>query len=209
MLMGVAPIRFITVGGMLSVSLFGNRSTTKDIDFLLDPSVDVVQEYRGEVLRMIRLVGETLAFNEDWMNDELRIFVRRAGRLSLFLRSVEQGLVAHRGRNLVVYAARLDFALERKLRRLGEDLGRARDPDLSDAVALVHRLRAGGHPLSWAYVRALDDNEFGLLVGDRGIDATAREYINVYGSQGIVETEWDQEAKRYRYKSLEGEWVHM
>lgn len=95
--MGIAPIRFIAAGGMLSVAFFENRSTTKDIDYILDPNVDAVEEYRDEVLRMIRIVGETLAFDQDWMNDEFRIFARRANRLNLFLQSVEQGLVAWQG----------------------------------------------------------------------------------------------------------------
>lgn len=100
--------------------------------------------------------------------------------------------------------------LERKLRYLNEDvIARAQGPDLSDAVTLVHRLKGDGHPLSCAYVQSLDDNELGMPVGDRGIWATAWEYINVYGSQGIVEMHWDEGAQRYRYISLDGEWVYI
>ncbi|CAI6082994.1 unnamed protein product [Clonostachys chloroleuca] len=138
LLMSVVPIRFITIGGMLAVSLFGNRSTTKDIDFLLDPSVDAVNEYHAEINKVIRGVARMSGFSNNWMNDELRIFIGGAKRLNLFLQSVKQGVIAYKGRNLTIYAGRLDFALERKLRRLNEKLGRPRELDFSDAATLVH-----------------------------------------------------------------------
>lgn len=205
--MSVAPIRFITIGGMLAVSLFGNRSSTKDIDFLLDPSVDAVEEYRAEVLKVIRGVARKSGFSNNWMNDELRIFIGGSKRLSLFLQSVRQGVIAYEGHNMTIYAGRLDFALERKLRRLNEKLGRPRELDLSDAVTLVHWLKRDGHPLSLEYVRGLDENGLGLPVGDAGIDATAREYVAVYGTQGIVEMTWDEAEQRSRYRNLQDEFV--
>uniref|UniRef100_A0A8H7NI27 Uncharacterized protein n=1 Tax=Bionectria ochroleuca TaxID=29856 RepID=A0A8H7NI27_BIOOC len=202
LLMSVAPIRFITIGGMLAVSLFGNRSTTKDIDFLLDPSVDAVDEYRAEALKIIRGVARKSGFSNNWMNDELRIFIGGTQRLNLFLQSVKQGVIVYKGRNMTIYAGRLDFALERKLRRLNEKLGRPRELDLSDAVTLVHWLKRDGHPLSLAYVRSLDENGLGIPVGDAGIEATAREYLAVYGTQGIVEMTWDPLVKRAYYHNL-------
>lgn len=209
LLMSVAPLRFMTVGGMLAVSLFENRPTTKDIDFLLDPNVDAVAEYRTEVRRVINEVGEMHGFNDDWMNDELKIFIRQSNRLNMFLQSVQQGMVVHEGRNLVVYAGRLDFALERKLRRLNGDNIRPRDLDLSDAVALVHTLKDPDHPLSWQYCQSLDDNELGMGVGNLGIKVVADEYERVHGKQGIVETEWDEQVQCHKYVNLQGEWVYV
>jgi hypothetical protein len=210
LLVGIAPIRFVTIGGMLAVSLFQNRKTTKDIDFLLDPNVDAVEEYRQEVFRVIRIVAERRGLNEDWMNDELRIFVRRPNRLTLFLQSVEQNLVVYRGRRIIVYAGRLDFALERKLRRINErDQNRPRDLDLSDAVALLHSLKGDGHPLSWNFVQKLDENAIGMQVGEAGIKAVSQKYIELHGSQGVVEMSWDEESQRYRYLGLSKEWVYV
>ena len=209
LLMSVAPLRFMTVGGMLAVSLFENRPTTKDIDFLLDPNVDAVREYHAEVRRIINEVGEKHGFNDDWMNDELKIFIRQSNRLNMFLQSVEQGMVVHEGKNLVVYAGRLDFALERKLRRLNGDNIRPRDLDLSDAVALVHMLKDPDHPLSWQYCQSLDDNEIGMQVGNGGIQVVADEYQRVHGRQGIVEIQWDEQMKRHKYANLQGDWVYV
>lgn len=56
--MGVASIRFITIGGMQAISLSENRPRTSDIDVLLDPNVDYVKEYREDVLRVIHTVAE-------------------------------------------------------------------------------------------------------------------------------------------------------
>ncbi|KAG8407298.1 hypothetical protein J3458_020786 [Metarhizium acridum] len=206
--MSVAPIRFVTIGGMLAVSLFQNRTTTKDIDFLLDPNVDAVDDYRNEILRVIQGVARKKGFNSDWMNDDLKIFIQNSNRLNIFLQSVEQGIIVYQGQNLIVYAGRLDFALERKLRRVDErSRFRSREIDLSDAVTLVHYIKGDGHPLSWQYVQGLDENGRGMGVGDAGIQAVATEYIRVYRVQGIVEMVWDEEFERWRYVDLEGEWT--
>jgi hypothetical protein len=209
LLMSVAPIRFITLGGMLAVSVFQTRAATKDIDVLLDPNVDAVAEYRAEVLGAIHEVANKGKLSDDWMNDELRIFIRGSNRLQLFLQSVDQGVVAYHGRNFTVYAGRLDFALERKIRRVNDDIGRPREPDLSDAITLVHYLKCGDHPLSEDYVRALDENNIGLAPGDAGIRRVAREYLKVYGTQGIVEMVWDHVHQRHKYVGLSGQWVFV
>jgi hypothetical protein len=210
LLLAVAPIRFITVGGMLAVTVFGNRAATKDIDFLLDPNVEAVQEYRDEVMRVIRDVAIAGNFNEDWMNDDFQIFVGRAKRPALFMQAVPQGVIGYHGRNLLVYAGRLDFALERKLRRISDPTDRARDIDLSDAITLVHWLKGdGGHPLSFEFVRSLDENQIGMPIRREGIDRAAQEYIKVYRTQGIVDFVWDEEESRYKYLDLENNWVFL
>lgn len=206
--MSVAPIRFLTIGGMLAVIFFRNRTATKDIDFLLDPNVDAVPEYRDEVLKVIRGVARRQGFNNDWMNDDMKIFIKDTNRPSLFLQSVEQNIVVFDGKCLTVFAARLDFALERKLRRVHERSNdRSRAVDLSDAVSLVHYLKGNSHPLDWQYLRGLDENKIGIMVGDAGIQTTATEYLSVYGSQGIVEMVWDETYSCYKYINLEGNLV--
>lgn len=210
LLLAVAPIRFITVGGMLAVSVLGNRATTKDIDFLLDPNVDAVKEYRDEVMRVIQDVAIAGNFSEDWMNDDFQIFVGRSKRPTLFMQSIEQGVIAYQGRNLLVYAGRIDFALERKLRRISDPSDRARDLDLSDAITLVHWLKGeGGHPLSFEFVQGLDENQMGMRIRREGIERAAREYIKVYKAQGIVDMIWDEEAGRYKYVNLENKDVFL
>lgn len=142
------------------------------------------------------------------MTDEVKIFIQRSRRLDLFLQSVEQGIAVYRGQNLVVYAGRLDFALERKLRRVDERAaGRSRQIDISDAVALVHHLRGDGHPLSWHLVQKLDENRLGMKIGNEGIRATASAYMRLHRTQGIVEMQWDITSKRWKYVDLKGEWI--
>ena len=210
LLLSVAPIRFITVGGMLAVSVFGNRPATKDIDFLLDPNVEAVREYRDEVMRVIRDVAIAGNLAEDWMNDDVQIFVGRDRRPDLFLQSVQQDMVAYRGKHMVVYAGRLDFALERKLRRIGDPGDRERDIDLSDAITLVHWLRrATGQPLSVDFLASLDENQLGLPIRPEGINRTAKEYLKVYQEQGIVDVFWDEPTQRYKYVNLNNEWVFL
>jgi len=210
LLMSVAPIRFVTMGGMLATAFFQNRHATKDIDVLIDPNVDAVVEYRSEVLRVIQSVGRRKGFTKEWMNDELKIFIQTSNRLPLFLKSVEQDIIAFQGANIVVYAARLDFALERKLRRVAEaDTARVRGTDLSDAVALVHYLKSqgDGHPLSWEYVASLDENQLGMGIARVGITQTAAEYERVHGAQGIVHMVQDEENGGERYRDMDGAWV--
>lgn len=210
LLLAVAPIRFITVGGMLAVSVFGNRDATKDIDFLLDPNVDAVQEYRDEVMRVIRDVAIAGNFSEDWMNDDFQIFVGRSKRPALFMQSVEQGVIAYQGRNLLVYAGRLDFALERKLRRISDPTDRARDLDLSDAITLVHWIKGdGGPPLSFEFVQKLDENQMGMPIRREGIERAAKEYVKIYRHPGIVDMIWDEKTKGYKYLDLENKWVYV
>ncbi|KAI1757055.1 hypothetical protein F4782DRAFT_481090 [Xylaria castorea] len=50
LLMGLAPIRFMTSGGTLAVKYFHVRTTTKDVDCFTDPNVDAAEDYREEIM---------------------------------------------------------------------------------------------------------------------------------------------------------------
>lgn len=178
---------------------------------LIDPNVDAVPEYRDEVWKSIRRVSKTHGFVHDWVNDQLRIFLRNELRENLFLESIRQNVLIYAGKNLVIYAGRLDFALERKLRRVAQKSGnRNLEYDLSDALAIIDYLVSErGHPLGVDYCMSLDENGFGLAVERSDIEMVAARYLNKFGGQGIVDMEWHEEEGRWYYEDLEGRWKYV
>ncbi|KAJ2967842.1 hypothetical protein NUW58_g10351 [Xylaria curta] len=187
LLMSLAPIRFMASGGALAVKYFHVRMTTKDVDCLTDPNVDAAEDYREEIILAIQRVAEDLSLKNDWFNDELKGFVRTEKRMDLFLQAVEQGIVIFQGVNLVVYAARMDWQLERKLRRIAEGTNRRGETkDISDAIALVKHIKGDGPPLTREYLEGLNFNGWEQSMY-RGIEKVRKEYVRVYGEAGISE----------------------
>ncbi|KAI1177467.1 hypothetical protein F4777DRAFT_542183 [Nemania sp. FL0916] len=186
LLMSLAPIRFMTSGGTLAVKYFNLRLATKDVDCLTDPNIDAADDYREEIHLAVRRVADALRLENDWFNDELRGFVRVDKRMNLFLRAVEQGIIIYRGNNLVVYAACMDWQLERKLRRIAAGTNtRGEAKDVSDAVALVRYIKGDGPPLTRQYLEGLNFNGWEVSMS-RGIERVRREYIRLYGETGIA-----------------------
>lgn len=205
LLMSVEPIRLMCAGGCVAVKYFQVRSSTKDVDYLLDPNIDAAEDYRNALLGAIRNVANKCGLLFDWMNDELKLFISRPKRLNLFLQSIEQNIVIYHGTNIIVYAADLEWSLERKLRRI-EVAGRnARPEDLSDAVAIVRGLKNSGPPLSVDYLSSLNYNGFEPVLG-KGIEMAKEEYERVHGEVGIAKMVWDEDAKKNRYVGLDNEW---
>ena len=118
LLMSVAPIRLISVGGSLAVCLLGNRESSYDIDCILEPNLAAVQDYADEFKKVARSVARKSGLSEFWLNRQLETFISRERRPDLFLESVEQGIIIYSGENLCIYAGRLDWDLERKVRRI-------------------------------------------------------------------------------------------
>lgn len=121
----------------------------------------------------------------------LETFVHRPKRMDLFLESVEQGILIYSGRNLIIFAGRLDWALERKVRRIGHAAQRAaegKDVDLPDAAALVKSIiGTTGKPLTFAYVRGLNYNGFDVPPKEETLARLANFYLKTYGSVGLVD----------------------
>ncbi|RWA07872.1 hypothetical protein EKO27_g7235 [Xylaria grammica] len=187
LLMSLAPIRFVTSGGTLAVKYFRVRETTKDVDCLTDPNIDAAEDYRKEIISAIKRTAKALDLADNWFNDELKGFIRSEKRMDLFLEAVEQDVVIFQGANLVVYAARMDWQLERKLRRIAAGTNKRREArDISDAVALVKHVRGGGPPLTEEYLESLNFNGWEVSMS-LGIDKVRKEYIRTYGETGIAE----------------------
>ncbi|KAL2173708.1 uncharacterized protein P884DRAFT_264708 [Thermothelomyces heterothallicus CBS 202.75] len=209
----VIPIHMVSYGGFVSVCLFGNRTSTKDIDVLFPPNVRDSRVHRDELTRLVRGVAGELRYASDWINDDLRLFVPIEKRQGLLEDSIEQGTVVFEGHNLVIWAGLWEFGLESKLSRLYSNQGRSLlaeikfRNDLSDAVDLVHRIRGNSvHPLDKSWVKGL--RRFGPNPSfENVIDKVAQAYITRYGIQGIVELVWDEAREKYMYQNLAGEWV--
>lgn len=159
----------------------------------------------------IARVAQTHGFVHDWVNDQLRIFLRNDLREIMFLESIRQNVLIYAGENLEIYAGRLDFALERKLRRVAQKSGnRTLAFDLSDALAIIHYLVSHkGHPLGMEYCMGLDENGFGMGIDRFEIEAVAAKYLSKYGAQGIVDMVWDEKEGCWSYQDLQGEWKHV
>ncbi|KAL1904061.1 hypothetical protein Sste5344_010234 [Sporothrix stenoceras] len=85
LLMSVAPIRIMVTGGVVSVMHFHVRSTTEDVDFILDPNVDAAVEYRTEFLQAVRTAEIAAGIHSGRFNDH--------------------NVVIYEGHNVVAYAS--------------------------------------------------------------------------------------------------------
>ncbi|KAM4056530.1 hypothetical protein HRG_003401 [Hirsutella rhossiliensis] len=210
LLMSVAPLRLITVGGSLAVRVCFNRDASYDIDCLLDPNVAAAADYSEEFSAAISTVADNGGYALDWLNQQVELFVARERRFGLFLESVQQGVIVYKGAQLVIYAGRLDWALERKIRRVAHARSRrgVKDVDVPDAAALVRMMRTpGGPPLSFQYVRELNLNGFDAPPTDAAIVEVAEYYARAYGEVGIADMVRDAETGRWKYQGFDKKWV--
>ncbi|KAK4150673.1 hypothetical protein C8A00DRAFT_45992 [Chaetomidium leptoderma] len=200
----VIPIHMVSYGGFVSVCLFGNRASTKDIDVLFPPNVRDSRVHLDELTRLVQGVAGELRYVRDWINDDLRLFVPIEQRQRLLEDSIEQGTVVFEGHNLVIWAGLWEFGLESKLDRLYSNQGRSSSAqakfrnDLSDAVDLVHRIRGNSvHPLDKSWVKGL--RRFGPNPSfENAIDRVAQAYLELV---------WDEAKGKCIYQNLAGEWV--
>ncbi|KAK8038074.1 hypothetical protein PG994_014841 [Apiospora phragmitis] len=187
LLMSVAPIRFMVVGGTMAVKYFQVRSMTKDVDYLTDPNIDSDKMYRAEIRTAVQRVANQLDMEEDWFNDEVKLWIHAPKRLGLFLESVEQNIVIFQGASMTIYAARLDWQLERKLRRITNGKQTAQsNKDISDAVAILSYLKGDGPPLRAADLEAMNFNGFEGSMS-KGVKKVKEEYKKRFEEDGIVD----------------------
>ncbi|OAA64212.1 hypothetical protein SPI_02859 [Niveomyces insectorum RCEF 264] len=210
LLMSISPIRLVSIGGSLAVCLLQNRAASVDIDCILDPNIAVAPDYVQDFNAAVSRAARRSELAGDWLNRELETFVSRSRLGNLFLESIEQGIALYEGTNLVVYAGRLDWALERKMRRVSHvhDRRKKKDVDITDAAAIIaYMVKSTGKPLSFEYVRGLNENGFDVPPTDVALQTVADFYVAAYGTQGLVDLVWDEEKQQFKYKNLEGTWV--
>jgi len=210
LLMSVAPIRLISIGGSLAVCVLGNRESSYDIDCVLDPNIAAAAEYADEFKRAVEKVATKGDLANLWLNRQLETFISRTKRANLFMESVQQGIPIYSGTNLTIYAGRLDWALERKLRRVAhaKDRRKQKDVDIPDAAALIRRMVSdSGRPLTFEYTSSLNYNGFDVPPTKGALQEVAQYYAGVYGDVGLVELVWDDDHQKNKYRGLDDQWV--
>ncbi|KAI9733949.1 MAG: hypothetical protein M1834_002605 [Cirrosporium novae-zelandiae] len=180
-----SPIRIITAGGFLAVSFLKSRDATGDIDYLLDPEWAQDNDIKEPLHEAIQKVGRKLQFNDQWINEDLALFITKTSRVELFEQALEQNIILWEGPNLHVLAAPLEWALERKLRRIySADRGRKAEFDLHDAIAILKHLRDKQNgPLDSNYIRRMNANKFDVLPDSATMDRVATAYQRKYSEK--------------------------
>lgn len=182
-LVAFAPIRLMTAGGFLAVSYLKNRDSTGDIDFLLDPEYAGDKEIKNALRETATSVANELQYNEDWLNEAMSIFVSAQSRRVLFKRAEDQGIALFKGQHLEILAAPIEWALERKLRRIyAADRERKTEADIDDAVALLRRIRElEKGPLDLEAIRQMNLNGFDVTPDHGTMERVAKAYHDKFG----------------------------
>lgn len=92
----------------------------------------------------------------------------------LFVALNTQGVVLWQGSNLIIYAAKWEGSLARKLKRIGSH---RREVDISDAIEiLAHMVNEHGGPLTWGAIESRDEIMYTPL-DNNAITCVAKAYI--------------------------------
>ena len=173
-------------GGFLAVGLFQNRHSTKDLDYILDPTFDKVKTIHTELAKAAVAVAENQGWPKGWLNDSMQVFTAGDAKQELFQASVSQGEVLWQSRNIIIYAIQWEWQLDRKLKRITTEHP-PRETDFSDAVELLHRIvKKNNGPVRRETVKSWNTNIF-TPVSDGVITDIAGRYMERFGELGICE----------------------
>ncbi|KAL5340241.1 hypothetical protein BJX70DRAFT_128103 [Aspergillus crustosus] len=180
-----APIKLVTAGGYLAVTYLMNRESTGDLDYLIEPEFAADHDIRSAFDEVILAVAERLNYNDEWLNGAMAIFVTKDTRGVIFKQAEKQGITLFKGENLEILAAPIEWALERKLRRIyGGKRDRKADLDMGDAVAILEHLRTrNGGPLDLEAIRRMNLNGFDVLPDHATMQRVAQEYRRKYNEE--------------------------
>lgn len=166
-----------------SLTYLQNRQATEDIDYILDPHIENQAKIEEKLHVAISSVAKDKNYSPEWINNKVGLFVVGATRISLFQDSVSQNVILWSSQNLVVYAAKWDWSLARKLKRIGST---RREIDISDAVAILHVINTGSDaPLSRQTAKGWNEIVY-TPIEDDALDEVARRYKEQYGLDGLV-----------------------
>ncbi|KAJ5106149.1 hypothetical protein N7456_002824 [Penicillium angulare] len=181
-LIAFAPIRLISAGGFIAVSYLKNRDSTGDLDYLIDPEFAGDKDIEGALKGVIISVADQLRYNRKWVNGEMGIFVTKKTRQVLFEQAIKQGITLFKGQNLEVLAAPVEWALERKLRRIyAADRDRKVEGDIADATALLKYLKERNDgPLDLEEIRTMNTNGFDVIPDHTTMQRVADAYRRNY-----------------------------
>ena len=184
------PVRIVVTGGVLSVMMYRNRSTTADIDF-----------YHGDY-EVIEMISEAKARNEskemklwprNWINAEMTAFINNVpGCEDLYNNSIQQDICIWRSEFLEVYAVDLRFQLVGKVERAC-DLQRIPESvqsvergtkDIEDSLCILsHLINMYQRPLRKAEVKRW----YSSILEEEHFTFINRYYQERYGHEGIVD----------------------
>ncbi|KAF2718143.1 hypothetical protein K431DRAFT_315143 [Polychaeton citri CBS 116435] len=137
------PIEMVASGGFVSVSYFGIRPSTQDLDYFLNEMSfgEYYQVVRFELQQQIAQVGATLHYDRKWCNDEVSLFLTLLENpAELFNRSKAQNIRLYEDENLIVYAVLWEWVLARKLKRLQMEGQTPRVEDWNDCITIAWQL---------------------------------------------------------------------
>ncbi|KAL2851208.1 hypothetical protein BJX68DRAFT_69332 [Aspergillus pseudodeflectus] len=180
-----APIRLVSAGGFLAVTYLKNRDSTGDIDYLIEPEFAQDKDIQYALKEAVASVAEQLAYNDDWINEAMAIFVTKEARESLFEQAEKQNIILFKGENLEILAAPLEWSLERKLRRIYTgNRDRKAQLDMADAVALLKQLRERNTgPLNAESIRTMNLNGFDVSPDYGTMQRVADAYRSTYNEE--------------------------
>ena len=127
-------------------------------------------------------MAERLSYNDEWINNDMAIFVTKKTRRALFEQATKQGITLFKGENLDVLAAPIEWALERKLRRIhAANRDRKADIDIADAIAFLKVLKESNNgPLDLETIRTMNMNGFDLIPDHKTMQQVADAYRHKY-----------------------------
>jgi hypothetical protein len=180
-----APIRLVSAGGFLAMTYLKNRDSTGDIDYLIEPEFAQDQDIQSALREAVTSVAEQLAYNDDWINEAMAIFVTKEARESLFEQAEKQDIILFKGENLEILAAPLEWSLKRKLRRIYTgNRDRKAQSDMADAVALLKQLRDKNKgPLNVESIRTMNLNGFDVSPDHGTMKGVADFYRRTYNEE--------------------------
>jgi hypothetical protein len=148
----------LSAGGFLAVTLLRNRQATGDLHYLLEPQWAYDNDVKKPLHEAIKKAGRHVGFEDNWANEDMAFFVPKRNREYLFKEALEQNIVLWEGDHFQVLAVPLEWALERKLRRVHHRMQNdKRYSDVDDALALLRYLKEKkGSPLDQNYIRTLN-----------------------------------------------------
>lgn len=149
----------------------------------MDPNTKNEAKIRDKLQKAIHSVARKHALSEEWINSRMEIFAVGETRHHLFRDSIEQNVILWHGTHLIIYAAKWEWSLARKLKRIGSQ---RREVDVRDAVEILAIVvQEKGQPLTWEHVQSWDAIVYTPL-DVTAIAWVAGAYYKRWGAHGII-----------------------
>lgn len=138
-------ITLIVAGGFVSVTYIHNRDTTRNIDYFALEQNGQDNNYR--LLDAIKEVAEMKGWSREWMSWYMAIAAPGEEERTRWVEeSIAQGTILYQSQMLIIYAAKWEWAISSKLKRLGSinpalpGAAEKRANDILDLLAMLKLL---------------------------------------------------------------------